>query len=148
MNKKSNWLGQVFEVPLEDEAKALGLVIRQNENLLMSYFFADQGASELSELALDPQAAVYVGQHGLLGFQESWERLGKWEAFDFEQWPIPGLKIEDPLMKRWYRVDLEDDLERQTRTRISDEEAKELFPAAVSGHLILEYRLHKLLTEA
>ena len=147
MNKKSNWLGQVFRIPLEGGISVLGLAIRQNENLLMSYFFADQGVTELSEVTLDPQNAVYVAQHGLRGFKEAWERLGKWEAFDFGQWPIPGLKIEDPLMTRWYRVDFEDDLERETRTQISEEEAKELFPAAVSGHRSLEYRLHKILTE-
>lgn len=148
MNIKTNFVGKLFQVPLENGSVVTGLVTEQNEELLLGYFFHLSQIIDAEQLTISPEQAIYVAIHGPRGFLTGeWKIIGDYPSFDTACWPIPSMKVEDPIRKRWFRVDYERDLISQTRTRISDEEAENLFPSGVAGHKFLSKRLHRILSE-
>lgn len=146
MSSSDNYLGKYYQVPLEGGALVIGLVVRQNESSLLSYFFQVDTLDDLSESALQPEHAFYIVMHGPLGFiQDEWPILGSLPSFQEAVWPVPPLKMLDRLRKVWMKLTYEDDLNTHTRIDISEEEAQPMFNAGVAGHVYVQKRVARML---
>jgi|GEM_PF-3836151 len=138
--------GKSFKFGLENGTEIHGIVTHQNGELLLSHFFDLKGLVEGENKLLTPQHAIYAAVHGPLGFEDQdWELVEPFAEMNWKEWSIPAFKLQDPLLNIWFKIELEPDLLTQRRNRISPEEAEDLFPHGVSGHVFIQETIADLL---
>jgi hypothetical protein len=105
--------GDWFAVPLTDGGFGTGLVARSSgRGVLLGYFFGPRHGQlpSLQQVrGLTPKDAVLVGKFGHLGLTRgTWPMLGRFEAWNRTDWPMPILIRYEELTGRSYRVFYDD----------------------------------------
>lgn len=100
--------GDWFAVPLRDGGFGVGLIARAKSSILVGYFFGPKRETipTLSDVAsLRTSGAVLVARFGYLGLKEgNWPVLGRHEAWNAKQWPMPVFVRYEELTGRSFNV--------------------------------------------
>lgn len=142
--------GVGFAVPLRQGGYGIGLLARQNKGIALGYFFNKVFTSipeDLDTSDLNYWKIVLIGQFSCMGIQkELWPILKTNFQFKREEWPIPVLKMQDPITEQYFSVLYDESLLREKRKKIDKEEADELFGHGLYGYIALEKKLSTLLS--
>jgi hypothetical protein len=144
--------GDVFAVPLRQGGYTIGLIARRHKTSSLGYFFDRIYLSppeELNVADINKWKVALIGQFSALGIEEGeWPLLKK--NFDFirKEWPIPVLKMQDPLSEKYFAVIYDDTLFNEERHLITKEEADKLFGHGVYGYGALEKKLSSILADS
>lgn len=140
--KKNNLIGKLFVVPLEDGGFSVGLVARQDKNILLGYFFNTyfpKQPSEIENSIVDKNNICLICLFGIMGLKnKEWTIIGELPNWDKNEWTVPLFKQKDPLLDVYYAINYDDDLSEVSRMKISKEDAKTLFKSGIHGSGVVE----------
>lgn len=143
--------GDVFAVPLLQGGFAIGLIARNHKTSNLGYFFAKIFTSvpnESDTAGISRWPVALIGQFSAIGIQEGeWPLLKTNFQFNREDWPIPVLKMQEPISEQYFAVIYDDTLFNEERHRITKEEADRLFGHGVYGYVALQKKLSSILAE-
>ena len=143
--------GDLFAIPLRNGGYALGIINRMHGEMTMGYFFdkvypnvpAEVDASDIKSWKV-----ILIGKFSSAGIENGeWPLLVTNFAFDRDDWPVPILKMQDPLTDIYYAVVYDETLLNDKRYRISKEEADKLYGDGYYGYGAVEKRLTALLAD-
>lgn len=142
--------GDMFAVPLRQGGYGIGLLARQNKGIALGYFFNKVFTSipeDLDTAGINHWKIILIGEFGLLGVNKGeWSLLKTNLKFKREEWPIPVLKMQDPITEQFFSVLYDDTLLNEQRYKISKQEADELFAYGLYGYGALEKKLSTVLS--
>jgi len=140
--KKDSLVGKLFVVPLEDGGFSVGLVARQNKNILLGYFFDTyfpKQPSEIGGFIVDKNNIFLICLVGITGLKNNeWTIIGDLPDWDKNEWTVPIFKQKDPLLDIYYAIIYDDDLNETSRKKISKEEAETLYKSGIHGSGVVE----------
>ncbi len=143
--------GDIFAVPLVQGGYGIGLMARRYKTSSLGYFFDKIYPSppeELNIADINSWKVALIGQFSAIGIEEGeWPLLKTSFHFIREEWPIPVLKMQDPLSEKYFAVIYDDTLFNEERHLITKEEADKLFGHGVYGYVALEKKLSSILAE-
>lgn len=144
--------GNIFAVPLVQGGYAIGLIARRHKTSSLGYFFDKIYLSPPEELDIadiNNWKVALIGQFSAIGIEEGeWPLLKTNFDFNREEWPIPVLKMQDPLSEKYFAVIYDDTLFNEERHLITKEEADKLFGHGVYGYVALEKKLSSILADS
>jgi hypothetical protein len=148
----ANIMGNIFSIPLEDKGYLLGLIARQHKNIALGYFFNNNYLNipkNIQECIIDKDNVCLIGLFGILGIKNNkWKIIGKLPDWNINDWPLPPLKQQDPLLNIYYKITYDDTLKEIKRTKINKEEAEKLYSGGIHGYGAIEIILNKTLTKS
>jgi hypothetical protein len=139
--------GDWFFVPVTDEVGIIGIIARKSPSqasTLLGYFFkptfpAPPSLSDINGFKSSNASEVVI--FSAKGIRDgSWKIIGKAEAWDVNNWPMPNFVREDPLTKKRYEVahDDSDPAKRIGERQIQPHECTSLSRDALWGHLAIQ----------
>jgi Immunity protein 26 len=144
--------GDVFQMPLEGDLAAVGVVARKpGRGIILVYLYrGDPTWTRLEDIPpdrLDPANPLYVGITGWQSLRSGeWPILGSLPGWSRDEWPQPVFGRAHPTFG-WIIVRLEDNLAYQQEMRkATAEEVTGLFPGTVHGVGSIEDVMHRILT--
>lgn len=143
--------GDVFAVPLRQGGYGIGLIAREHKTITLGYFFKKNYLSvpeEVDVAGINKWEVALIGKFSTMGIENGeWPLLKTTFKFNREQWPIPVLKMQDPLSEKYFAVIYDDTLFNEERHLITKEEADKLFGHGLYGYGALEKKLSSILAE-
>lgn len=143
--------GDIFTVPLVQGGYGIGLIARRHKTSSLGYFFDKIYPSPpeaLNIADINNWKVALIGQFSAIGIEEGeWPLLNTNFAFIREQWPIPVLKMQEPISEKYFAVIYDDTLFNEERHLITKEEADKLFGHGVYGYVALEKKLSSILAD-
>lgn len=140
--------GQVFAIPL-NHFYAAGIIIRENEGILLGYFYRQKFNSipTLTDINIEADNIILVSIFGALGLdKKQWRIIGSLPNFNIREWEIPVFKRQDAISGEYYKVFYNDKLER-VKTELSDpgENLSSYPDDGTAGYGFIEKRLLRLM---
>jgi hypothetical protein len=143
--------GDVFAVPLLQGDYAIGLIAREQNKITLGYFFRTIFKTlpeELDTTGINHWEVALIGKFSSLAIEKGeWPLLKTNFKFNRNNWPIPVLKMQDPLTEQYFAVLYDDTLVNEQRYKISIEEASELFGHGNYGYEALQKKLSTVLAK-
>jgi hypothetical protein len=140
--KKNSLVGKLFVVPLKNGGYSVGLVARQEKNILLGYFFDTyflEQPSKIESFVVDKNNVCLICLFGILGLKNNeWTVIGDLSNWDKNEWSVPIFKQKDLLLDIYYAITYDDDLNEVSRVKISKENAKTLFKSGIHGSGVVE----------
>jgi hypothetical protein len=144
--------GDVFAVPLLQGGYVIGLVAREHKEITLGYFFKTIFSAvpeELDTTDINRWPVAMIGKFSTLGIEEGeWPLLKTNIVFKREDWPIPVLKMQDPLTEQYFAVLYDDTLVNEERYKITKEEADQLFGHGNFGYGALQKKISSILADS
>lgn len=104
---------------------------------------------ELDTTHINNWQVILIGKFSSLGIEEGeWPLLKTNFQFKREDWPIPVLKMQEPITEQYFAVLYDDTLFNEERHKITKEEADKLFGHGNYGYGALQKKLSSLLAES
>ena len=130
--------GDVFAVPLRQGGYGIGLVAREHKTLTLGYFFKKIYSSvpdDIDITDINKWEVVLIGKFSSMGIENGeWPLIKIIPDYNRNEWPIPVLKMQEPLSEKYFAVVYDDTLINDERYLISEEEAKKLFNHGLYGY--------------
>ncbi|HEY5463067.1 MAG TPA: Imm26 family immunity protein [Hanamia sp.] len=134
--------GDIFAVPLRLGGYGIGLIARHNKGITLGYFFSKVFTSipeDLNMSGINHWKITLIGKFSPLGIEkDEWPLLKTNFQFKCEDWPIPVLKMQDPITGQYFSVLYDESLLHEKRQKIDKEEADMLFGHGLYGYEALE----------
>lgn len=146
--KRRIYLGSVFAIPTIKNEYLTGIVVREEGNILLCYFFGTlyrkiPKQDEVENIINDD--ILYVKQVSNMGLKDNeWKVIAKLDRIDKEKWDIPIFKKQDILTKKYYAVTVNEDLDEVSQKQITEEESKNMYNTGTAGSVFIEKFLSKL----
>ena len=144
--------GDIFAVPLRQGGYDIGLIARKHKTSNLGYFFDKvyQSPPEtLDVTGINNWKVTLIGQFSAIGIEEGeWPLLKTAFNFKREDWPIPVLKMQEPITEQYFAVLYDDTLFNEKRYLITKEAADKLFGHGVYGYGALEKKLSSILADS
>ncbi len=136
MKSKNNLEGKILVMPLKGGGYATGLIVNQNKNILLGYFFDtyyQKPPVDINEWSLSKVCLICL--FGILGIEkDEWKILGDMPLWKKDEWPIPVFKQQDLINpERYYSIIYQNNLRRYRKESISKEEAQQYYSYGVFG---------------
>lgn len=146
--KYNSYLGVVFAIPTTKQEYLTGIVVREKKNVLLCYFFGTIyntiPESDKINIIINDKL-LYVKQVSNMGLKDgSWEGIGRINI-NKEEWVIPCFFKQDILTKKFYFVELDENLNEIVKEQITEEESKGMYADGLAGSVFMERFLSKLL---
>ena len=142
--------GNIFAVPLIEAGYGIGLVARIEKTIMLGYFFKrslSTVSDELNVSDIKNWDIVLIARFSYLGIQNgNWPLIGTISEYNRNEWPIPIFRMQEPLSEKYFAVVYNEDLLKEERYLISEEEAEKLFGYGLYGYIALEKKLSAILT--
>ena len=143
MGKIVNLIGKVFTIPLKNNGFSVGLIVRQDKNIALGFFFNkyfENDSLSISECIIDKKNICFIGLFGILGItKKEWRIVGDLPFFNKNDWEIPEFKMKDPLLEKVYwKIKYDDNLNEEKRIKINEKEAKKLWNGGIHGYGLIE----------
>jgi hypothetical protein len=140
--KKNSLVGKLFVVPLKGGGFSVGLVARQDKNILLGYFFDTyflEQPSTIESFVIDKNNVCLICLFGILRLKnKEWTIIGDLPNWDKNEWSVPIFKQKDLLLDIYYAINYDDDLNEVSRIKISEECAKTLYKSSIHGPGLVE----------
>ncbi|MDR2145673.1 MAG: immunity 26/phosphotriesterase HocA family protein [Tannerella sp.] len=140
--KKNDLVGKLFIVPLMNKGFTIGLVARQDRNILLGYFFDiyfSQKPSIIENSMINKDNVCLICLFGILGLKnKEWTIIGDLPNWNKNEWIVPTFKQKDPLLECYYAINYNDELNEVSRMKINTDDAQSLYNAGVHGSGIVE----------
>jgi hypothetical protein len=149
--KRKTYLGVVFAIPTTEKEYLTGIAIREEKNILLCYFFktiykTPPGKDEIDNIINDE--ILYVKRVSNMGLKDgSWKEITKIDYIDKDKWVIPLFRKQDILTKKFYIVNVDENLEESIKERTTEEESKNMYRDGLAGSVFMERFLSKLVYE-
>jgi hypothetical protein len=144
--------GDVFAVPLRQGGYAIGLIAREHKTITLGYFFDTVYSSvpeQMDVTDITKWKVALIGKFSSMGIENGeWPLLKTTFKFIREEWPIPVLKMQEPLSEKYFAVIYDDTLINEERHLISEAESKKLFSHGLYGYGALEKKLTSILADS
>jgi hypothetical protein len=140
--------GTFFGVPLMKGGYCLGIIARQNKGIALGYFFnkiySDVPSINIADA--EKNKVILIAKFSGLEIEEgAWPIIETDTKFCREEWPIPVMKMEDPLRSKFYGVLYDETLLSDIRVGITEEEAARMFKYGLYGSIALQKKLESLI---
>jgi len=143
-------LGVVFAIPTIKGEYLSGIVVRDIKGTLLCYFFKTiyskpPTKNEINYIINDE--ILYVKQVTNMGFKDdTWIEIGKLDSIDEKIWVIPVFTKQDILTKKYYAVQVNEDLDEISQKEINEEESfRIIYKTGLAGSVFMERFLSKLI---
>ena len=81
-----------------------------------------------------------------MGFKDNtWIEIGKIDFIDEKKWVIPVFTKQDILTKKYYSVQVNEDLDEISQKEINEEESFRMYKTGLAGSVFMERFLSKLI---
>jgi hypothetical protein len=144
--------GQVFAVPLRQGGYVLGILVREYIKITLGYFFNKiyptiPDKVDKSEISIDKIALIAL--FSSMGIEDGyWPLVETNLLFKKGDWPIPLMKMQDPLTEKYYSVLFDETLINDERKLISEEIAQKLFDHSLHGYVSLEKKVSTIMANS
>jgi hypothetical protein len=147
--KNNNFVGKVFVVPLKNGGFSIGLVARQDKNILLGYFFNTyffEKPITVKDLIINKSNICLICLFSILGLKNNeWTVIGSLPDWNKDEWAVPMFKQKDPLLDIYYAINYDDSLNEISKIKMSKEDANKLYNGGIYGYGIVESILTKII---
>lgn len=143
--------GTIFTVPLSKGGYALGLIIRNADNIILGHFLNQKfdnipDLHEVGRLFYNPQNIVLTKKIGSLGLDKGvWHILGKINNWDEFEWPVPQFLKRDLISNQLYKVYYDNELKFIRQEIVGSSSPKNLPEDGTAGYGLIEKKLSNIL---
>ena len=138
--KKYPLEGKVIGIPLGEQLFLTGLVIRQNKDILLGYFFRQTYRNLPTIIEWKPSEVCLICLFSALGIKnKEWEIIGDFPMWNRQEWEVPTFKLRDPINESvCYAIGHNDDIISSKRYCITEEEAEKYYSDGIYGYKAVE----------
>lgn len=147
--KRKKYLGVIFAIPTTKGEYLSGIVVRDIKGILLCYFFKTIYSKPPTQDEIDfviNDEILYIKQVTDMGFKDNtWIEIGKIDFIDEKKWVIPVFTKQDILTKKYYSVQVNEDLDEISQKEINEEESFRMYKTGLAGSVFMERFLSKLI---